>query len=138
MTNLVARLRDWSGQESICTCVPLALEAADEIERLSIGTGDAEVTKEQLGFIKDVLERLDDMEMYAAPGPDLSGDLDAAIALLNAALNASEPKVCPYCGSLEQHTDPRGTCANPKCGLPWDRKDWMPGVDDAKLNALKS
>lgn len=34
MTNLVTELREWTGQESICTCQDLARRAANEIERL--------------------------------------------------------------------------------------------------------
>jgi|SRR5581483_7597075 len=40
--------------------------------------------------------------------------------------------VCPWCGNAEQHTDPRGTCA--KCGLPWEFKNWLPGVDKLPTN----
>lgn len=51
-------------------------------------------------------------------------------------LSAPEPTVCPWCESREQHTDPRGTCA--RCGIPWRRADFLPGVDDKALEELRS
>lgn len=34
MSDIVQRLKEWTGQENICTCCPLILEASEEIERL--------------------------------------------------------------------------------------------------------
>ena|SRR5579863_2372588 len=44
------------------------------------------------------------------------------------------PMCCPWCGNLEQYTDPRGMCA--RCKIPWRTKDFMIGVDDVALSEL--
>lgn len=61
-------------------------------------------------------------ELFDDPERDIVAALMDEIERLRTLL------ACPWCGCRVQHTDPAGTCANKECRLPWQYKDFLPGV----------